>query len=104
MKKLSTFLKDNFIDKGRDLILFCDNCYGELVEDIEPTAVGIDLVAGSLIKNLGGTLAPAGGYIAGRKDLVDSARVELSAPGVEGGATFNQYRSLFQVNSFHLFL
>lgn len=54
-------------EKGRDVIIFVDNCYGELVEDLEPCHVGADLVAGSLIKNLGGTLAPCGGYIAGRK-------------------------------------
>jgi cystathionine beta-lyase family protein involved in aluminum resistance len=55
-----------------------------------------DLVAGSLIKNLGGTLAPCGGYVAGRTQLVVAAQVHLSAPGVDGGATFNQYKNLFQ--------
>eukprot|EP01041_Mallomonas_annulata_P006800 gene6800-13771_t len=59
--------------QGRELIVFVDNCYGELVEDREPTHVGADLMAGSLIKNLGGTLAPCGGYIAGRQDLVAAA-------------------------------
>ena len=58
---------------------------------------GADLVAGSLIKNLGGTLALCGGYIAGRQSLVAAAAVHLSAPGVEGGATLNQYRTMFQV-------
>jgi cystathionine beta-lyase family protein involved in aluminum resistance len=81
---------------SRELVIFVDNCYGELVEDQEPCHVGADLVAGSLIKNLGGTLAPCGGYIAGRTDLVNSATVHLSAPGVDGGATFNMYRYLFQ--------
>ena len=77
--------------------MFCDNCYGELVEEIEPLHVGADLIAGSLIKNLGGTLAPCGGYVAGKEELVNAARVRLSAPGVDGGATLNQYRHLFHV-------
>ena len=59
-----------------------DNCYGELVEDREPTHVGADLVMGSLIKNLGGTFAPAGGYVAGRADLVDRVAARLFAPGL----------------------
>ena len=54
-------------------LVFVDNCYGELVELQEPTAVGADLMAGSLIKNLGGTIAPTGGYVAGRADLVEQA-------------------------------
>ena len=54
-------------------------------------------MAGSLIKNLGGTLAPCGGYVAGNRVLVERATVHLSAPGVDGGATFNQYKNLFQV-------
>ena len=54
-------------DQNRELIIFVDNCYGELVEEEEPCHVGADLVAGSLIKNIGGTLAPCGGYIAGRR-------------------------------------
>ena len=63
-------------------MIFVDNCYGELVEDQEPCHVGADIIAGSLIKNLGGTLAPCGGYIAGRRDLVNAATCQLSAPGV----------------------
>lgn len=59
-----------------------DNCYGELVEAIEPTHVGADLVMGSLIKNLGGSLAPGGGYVAGRKALVDRIASRLYAPGL----------------------
>ena len=81
------------------MVIFVDNCYGELVEDYEPCHVGADLVAGSLIKNLGGTLAPCGGYVAGNRVLVERATVHLSAPGVDGGATFNQYKNLFQVSS-----
>ncbi|MBD3883401.1 methionine gamma-lyase family protein [Phormidium tenue FACHB-886] len=79
-------------------ICFVDNCYGEFVADREPTAVGADLIAGSLIKNPGGTIAPAGGYVAGRADLVELAACRLTAPGIgsEGGATFDQNRLLFQ--------
>lgn len=81
--------------RRRELVVFVDNCYGELVEDQEPCSVGADLVAGSLIKNLGGTIARAGGYIAGRRELVDAAAVHLSAPGVTGGATLGQCRTMF---------
>lgn len=94
--RLCRHIETNYKAKGRNLVIFVDNCYGELVEDQEPCHVGADLVAGSLIKNLGGTLAPCGGYIAGKAALVSAATVHLSAPGVDGGATFNQYRSLFQ--------
>ncbi|MEA5617691.1 methionine gamma-lyase family protein [Cronbergia sp. UHCC 0137] len=79
-------------------VCFVDNCYGEFIETQEPTAVGADLMAGSLIKNPGGTIASAGGYIAGRADLVEAAACRLTAPGIgsEGGATFDQNRLLFQ--------
>jgi cystathionine beta-lyase family protein involved in aluminum resistance len=79
-------------------VCFVDNCYGEFVEDREPTAVGADLMAGSLIKNPGGTLVTAGGYIAGRADLVEAATCRLTAPGIgsAGGATFDQNRLMFQ--------
>ncbi len=79
-------------------VCFVDNCYGEFIEDREPTAVGADLMAGSLIKNPGGTIAPTGGYVAGRADLVEAAACRLTAPGVgsEGGATLDQNRLLFQ--------
>lgn len=93
---LSQFIEKEYKSKGRDLVLFCDNCYGELVEEREPCHVGVDLIAGSLIKNLGGTLAPCGGYVAGKEKYVNAAAVHLSAPGVEGGATLNQYRHIFQ--------
>ncbi|MEI6029900.1 MAG: methionine gamma-lyase family protein [Synechococcaceae cyanobacterium ELA739] len=81
-----------------DCVVFVDNCYGELVEDLEPTAVGADLIAGSLIKNLGGTIAPTGGYVAGRADLVERACCRLTAPGIgsEGGTSFDCNRLLFQ--------
>ncbi len=79
-------------------VCFVDNCYGEFVETQEPTAVGADLMAGSLIKNPGGTLAPTGGYLAGRADLVEAALCRLSAPGIgrSGGATLDQSRLLYQ--------
>ena len=79
-------------------ICFVDNCYGEFIEDREPTAVGADLMAGSLIKNPGGTIVTAGGYVAGRSDLVEAATCRLTAPGIGsyGGATFDQNRLLFQ--------
>ncbi|NDG74316.1 MAG: aluminum resistance family protein [Synechococcaceae bacterium WB8_1B_136] len=79
-------------------LVFVDNCYGELVELSEPTAVGADLMAGSLIKNLGGTIAPTGGYVAGRAELVEQACCRLTAPGIgsEGGTSFDLNRLLFQ--------
>ncbi|MEW6495263.1 MAG: methionine gamma-lyase family protein [Cyanobacteriota bacterium] len=79
-------------------ICFVDNCYGEFIEEREPTAVGADLMAGSLIKNPGGTLVTAGGYVAGKADLVEAATCRLTAPGIgsSGGATFDQNRLLFQ--------
>jgi cystathionine beta-lyase family protein involved in aluminum resistance len=79
-------------------VCFVDNCYGEFIETQEPTHVGVDLMAGSLIKNPGGTLVTAGGYVAGRADLVEAAACRLTAPGIgsAGGATFDQNRLLFQ--------
>ncbi|QPN61926.1 methionine gamma-lyase family protein [Synechococcus sp. CBW1004] len=81
-----------------ECLVFVDNCYGELVEEQEPTAVGADLIAGSLIKNLGGTIAPTGGYVAGRAELVEQACCRLTAPGIgsEGGTSFDLNRLLFQ--------
>jgi len=81
-----------------DCVCFVDNCYGEFVQEEEPPAVGADLVAGSLIKNPGGTIAPTGGYVAGRRDLVEMACCRLTAPGIgsEGGTSFDLQRLLFQ--------
>ena len=81
-----------------DCICFVDNCYGEFVEDKEPTSVGADLIAGSLIKNLGGTIVPTGGYIAGKADLVNKSCCRLTAPGIgsQGGITFNLNRTILQ--------
>ena len=75
-----------------------DNCYGEFTETSEPIEAGADLIAGSLIKNPGGGLAPAGGFIAGRKDLVEKAAMMLTTPGIGGecGATLGNSRLLFQ--------
>ena len=79
-------------------ICFVDNCYGEFVENREPTAVGADLIAGSLIKNLGGTIVPTGGYVAGKADLVEKSCCRLTAPGIgsEGGVTFDLNRTILQ--------
>ena len=81
-----------------DIICMVDNCYGEFTEVIEPTNVGADLCVGSLIKNLGGGLAPIGGYIVGRKDLIERCAVRLTAPGLgkEQGPTLGVNRSLYQ--------
>ena len=79
-------------------IVFVDNCYGELVEKKEPGHVGADIVAGSLMKNLGGGIAATGGYIAGRQDLVKMVAERLSAPGIgkDQGANFNQNINFFK--------
>ncbi|MCF2971543.1 methionine gamma-lyase family protein [Synechococcus sp. Nb3U1] len=81
-----------------EVVVFVDNCYGEFVEAQEPTHVGADLIAGSLIKNPGGTIVPAGGYVAGRAEWVEQATCRLTAPGIgsEGGATLDLNRILFQ--------
>ncbi|TVQ46085.1 MAG: methionine gamma-lyase family protein [Gloeocapsa sp. DLM2.Bin57] len=81
-----------------ETICFVDNCYGEFIELQEPTEVGADLIAGSLIKNPGGTIVTAGGYLAGKAELVEAAACRLTAPGIgsHGGATFDQNRLLFQ--------
>lgn len=77
--------------------IFVDNCYGEFTDIIEPTQIGVDLMAGSLIKNIGGGLAPTGGYIVGKKQLVGNAAYRLTVPGIGGecGANPNGLRSLF---------
>lgn len=84
--------------KQPDAIVFVDNCYGEFVERLEPTMVGADIIAGSLIKNPGGGLAPTGGYIAGRKELIEMVASRLTAPGIGGevGATLGWQRLFFQ--------
>lgn len=84
--------------KRKDIIVMVDNCYGEFVEDREPSLVGADIVAGSLIKNPGGGLALSGGYIVGRKDLVRQCADHLTAPGLGKnlGLSFGSVRSILQ--------
>ena len=81
-----------------DIICMVDNCYGEFVEEYEPSDVGADMVVGSLIKNPGGGLAPIGGYICGKKEYIDRCAYRLSAPGLgqEVGASLNVMTSLYQ--------
>ncbi|TBL80208.1 aminotransferase class I/II-fold pyridoxal phosphate-dependent enzyme [Paenibacillus thalictri] len=81
-----------------DVIVFVDNCYGEFTEQTEPTEVGADLIAGSLIKNPGGGIAPTGGYVAGKSRYVELASYRLTAPGIGGevGAMLGTTRSMFQ--------
>ncbi len=80
-----------------ETIVFVDNCYGEFVEKKEPTAVGADLIVGSLIKNAGGGIAETGGYIAGRHDLIELCGYRLTSPGIgrEAGCSLNQNRPMY---------
>ncbi len=84
--------------KNPSCICFVDNCYGEFTEIFEPTQVGADLIAGSLIKNPGGGIVEAGGYILGKEDYVNQAAMRLTAPGIagNGGAMLNQSRLILQ--------
>ena len=83
---------------NKNCVTFVDNCYGEFVETREPVEVGADVAAGSLIKNIGGGLAPTGGYIVGKNDLVELASYRLTAPGMgdELGASLGTPRLLYQ--------
>lgn len=94
IKKIIAIVKN----KNPHICCFVDNCYGEFTEILEPTQVGADLIAGSLIKNPGGGIVEAGGYIAGKKKYVDMAARRLTAPGIgaEGGAMHNQTRVILQ--------
>ena len=94
IEKVINIIKD--IDKN--IIVMVDNCYGELVEDKEPSEVGADIIVGSLIKNLGGGIATSGGYIAGKKDLVKCVAERLTAPtiGKDMGANFNQLLNFYK--------
>ena len=85
-------------EANQDVAILVDNCYGEFVEELEPTQVGADLAVGSLIKNPGGGLAPTGGYLVGRADLIEGAAARLTAPGIgrECGCTLGHSRSLYQ--------
>ena len=84
-------------EANKNAIIMVDNCYGELAEETEPTAVGADLIIGSLIKNLGGGIASTGGYIAGRKELVElcSYRLTTVGTGKEVGCSLGQNREMF---------
>lgn len=101
-KSLSVDEIKNIIDKIRkihpDAIIAVDNCYGEFCEKSEPTDAGADLIAGSLIKNPGGGLAPTGGYIAGKKNLIEQTGYRLTAPGIgcEVGSYAHGYREFYQ--------
>ncbi len=94
IKALNEFVKEI----RSDVITFVDNCYGEFVEIKEPTDVGVDIIAGSLIKNIGGGIAPTGGYVAGKSKLVEQAAYRLTVPGIGGecGSTFGVMRQLYQ--------
>ncbi len=94
IEQLATFCKSI----NPKVIVFCDNCYGEFVQEKEPTQVGVDLCAGSFIKNIGGSLAPTGGYVVGKKHLVDLVAGRLTAPsvGAEIGSYTGGYRLFFQ--------
>ena len=84
-------------DASPHTVILVDNCYGEFVEDREPTAVGADLIAGSLIKNPGGGIARTGGYIAGREDLVERCADRLTCPGMgrEVGCSLDELRNMY---------
>src|SRR5699024_4593456 len=83
---------------NENIIIFVDNCYGEFVEEKEPIEVGVDIIAGSLIKNPGGGLVRAGGYIVGKEVLVEKAANWLTAPGLgkDAGATLNMLQEMYQ--------
>lgn len=82
----------------KEALIFVDNCYGEFVEDKEPLEVGAHVIAGSLIKNPGGGLAPSGGYVVGKKDLIEQVSAALFAPGIgmEVGASLHSLRPFYQ--------
>ncbi|WP_324824062.1 aminotransferase class I/II-fold pyridoxal phosphate-dependent enzyme [Sinanaerobacter sp. ZZT-01] len=89
----------NFVKEiNPNIICMVDNCYGEFLDTKEPTEVGVDVIAGSLIKNPGGGLALTGGYIAGRSDLIESISYRMTSPGIGGecGLTFGQTRTMMQ--------
>jgi cystathionine beta-lyase family protein involved in aluminum resistance len=92
--EMSRFVKE----LKSDVIVFVDNCYGEFTELQEPTEVGVDLMAGSLIKNPGGGVASTGGYIVGKRELVELASYRLTAPGIGGevGAMLDTTRAIYQ--------
>ena len=94
IKKAIEFVKSI----NKDIIILVDNCYGEFVNEIEPNELGADIICGSLIKNIGGGLAKSGGYIVGKKNLINLCAERLTAPGLgkEVGVTFNENRNVLQ--------
>lgn len=94
MKEIIAFVKQ----ASPESIVMVDNCYGEFADICEPTSIGADITGGSLIKNAGGGIAPAGGYIAGRADIVDRAAIYLTSPGIgpDEGATLGTCRLMYQ--------
>ncbi|MDU5110073.1 MAG: methionine gamma-lyase family protein [Clostridium sp.] len=94
LEKIISFVKGI----RNDVIVFVDNCYGEFIDTMEPTEVGADLIAGSLIKNIGGGIAPTGGYIAGKEEYVTQSSYRLTTPGIGGecGSTFGVMRQFYQ--------
>lgn len=94
IKELIAFIKEI----NPNIICFVDNCYGEFVEKQEPTQVGADMMAGSLIKNPGGGLAPLGGYVVGKKELIENVSYRLTSPGLgkEVGASLGVMQSFYQ--------
>lgn len=94
IKEMIDFVKA----KKPDVLVFVDNCYGEFTEALEPTQVGADIMAGSLIKNPGGGIAKTGGYIVGKKELVTLASYRMAAPGIgaEGGASLYSLQEMYQ--------
>jgi len=94
MEKVIKFIKEI----SPETIVMVDNCYGEFAETIEPTEIGADITGGSLIKNAGGGIAPAGGYITGKAELVENAAIYLTSPGIgrDEGATLGMNRLMYQ--------
>ncbi|MCM1194836.1 MAG: methionine gamma-lyase family protein [Firmicutes bacterium] len=94
IEKICLFIKQ----LNPDCVIMCDNCYGEFVETTEPTDVGVDICAGSFIKNIGGGIAPTGGYIVGRADLIDLISGRFTSPsiGTEVGSYASGYRLFYQ--------
>lgn len=92
--KMAKFVKE----LKNDVIVMCDNCYGEFVDTLEPTEVGADIAVGSMIKNIGGGIAPSGGYVCGKKSCVDQIAYRLTSPsiGMEVGSYAYGYREFYQ--------
>ena len=93
MEKLLAFVKER-----TNAWIFVDNCYGEFTEKVEPTNIGADVMAGSLIKNPGGGIAPTGGYIVGSKEIIERIANRMTSPGIgkEGGATLGVNKAFYQ--------